>query len=261
MLTIWRIGIVFVVLFAGVAHSKENPNSETTETKKAPDNEQRGSNNNPITVKILPSPDADTKAAKEEHYREEKASEDKWLTRSTVWLAFVTTPLAVFTALLWIATWRLVKGAEDTAKRQLRAYVSVASAEIIDLNAGLIPVAHLRVKNFGQTPAYDLVAIGGIAVGESFDRLPAPTGPSVMSRSSLSIGAISDQYHPAPRPLRPEEMAAILAGTMTLWVYGEFQYRDTFNINHSISYRFQTGGTAGVRGTNLAVCEEGNQET
>ena len=123
MLTIWRIGIVFVVLFAGVAHSKENPNSETTETKKAPDNEQRGSNNNPITVKILPSPDADTKAAKEEHYREEKASEDKWLTRSTVWLAFVTTPLAVFTALLWIATWRLVKGAEDTAKRQLRAYV------------------------------------------------------------------------------------------------------------------------------------------
>jgi hypothetical protein len=165
------------------------------------------------------------------------------------------------TLFLYRATRNLVRGAEDTARRQLRAYVSIDLAGIRDLSAGLTPIANLRVKNFGKTPAYDLAAIGGIAIGKSFGQLPAPTGPTGISRSTLSIGAVSDQFHRAPRPLSPEEIAALAAGTLTLWVYGELQYRDTFNIQHITKYRFQTGGTAGVCGDNLAVCQEGNEET
>ena len=70
----WRIVVLALsVLFAGVAYSKEHPNPETTETKKAPEDEQRGSDKSPFTVKVLPTPDAEAKAAKEEGHRQEKA--------------------------------------------------------------------------------------------------------------------------------------------------------------------------------------------
>jgi len=77
---------------------------------------------------------------------------------------------------------------KDTAERQLRAYVSVDSAEMIDLTAGFTPAALLRVKNSGQTPAYNLTGIDGIAIGESLVKLPPPTGSTAMSKSSLSAG-------------------------------------------------------------------------
>jgi hypothetical protein len=46
---------------------------------------------------------------------------------ATVVLAILTLTLALGTFGLWLATRRLVRGAEDTAERQLRAYVLFAS--------------------------------------------------------------------------------------------------------------------------------------
>jgi hypothetical protein len=147
----------------------------------------------------------------------------------------------------------------DTAERQLRAYVSVDTAQITGINSGDNPVADLVVKNFGQTPAYDLTEMGGIAMGVSFNTIPPPTGSHRMSRASLSAGAVTREFHPGPRPLTPEAIAALLAGTMTLWVYGEIHYRDAFKIERFTKYRFMIGGAVGIHGTNLAICEEGNE--
>lgn len=121
VLTMWRIAVlVLSVLFADAAYSKDHPNPETAETKKTTEGEQRGSDKSPLTVKVLPAPDAEAKATKEEGHRQEKASDDKWIMGSTVWLAFVTTILAGVTAGLWIATYRLASDARDAAKRQAR---------------------------------------------------------------------------------------------------------------------------------------------
>jgi hypothetical protein len=48
-----------------------------------------------------------------------------WTVVFTGWLTIFTLGLAIYTARLWGATRRLVEGAEDTAERQLRAYVFV----------------------------------------------------------------------------------------------------------------------------------------
>lgn len=118
-LSMLRLGVmVLALLVVGTAYSKEEPSTKTAESKKTPDPEQIGGDKNPLTVKILPAPDAEAKAAQEEQYRHEKASEEEWLTNATIWLAIVTTALAGFTALLWWATYKLALDARDTANRQ-----------------------------------------------------------------------------------------------------------------------------------------------
>src|SRR5215207_3972459 len=52
---------------------------------------------------------------------------------------------------LWVATRSLVRGAEDTAARQLRAYVVVEPGAIFEIQ----PI----IVNAGQTPAYEVVVI------------------------------------------------------------------------------------------------------
>jgi hypothetical protein len=67
------------------------------------------------------------------------------------WLVGFTFLLAIFTGLLFWATWRLVKDAKESSKRQMRAYLSVVSVtvegEIRHISA------MIAVKNVGQTPA------------------------------------------------------------------------------------------------------------
>ena len=117
----WRImAIVLVVLFAGVANSSDKPNLKTADPKNNAETEQRGSDKNPVTVKVLPSTDAEAKAAQEEKYRNDKSIQDEKLADATVLLAYVTIVLAGFTALLWLATFNLARDAKRTADRQTR---------------------------------------------------------------------------------------------------------------------------------------------
>jgi hypothetical protein len=85
--------------------------------------------------------------------------EKNWLER------FETDPVATFTGLLffatlalWLSTRDLVNDAKDTAKRQLRAYVSIE--KIFFKKSSASPLAsttdklNIIVKNYGQSPAY-----------------------------------------------------------------------------------------------------------
>jgi hypothetical protein len=92
------------------AHSLQ-PRPQAQQTEKTPESKQYGSDEHPFTIKIAPAPDANEKAAKQEEYKKDKAEEDRRLTNATVWLAGVTTILAIFTGLLWLATYRLSRDA------------------------------------------------------------------------------------------------------------------------------------------------------
>jgi hypothetical protein len=129
------------------------------------------------------------------------------------------------------------------AQKELRAYVSVDRAEITGVSVFSAPVA----------------TMGGIAMGVTFDTLTPPVGSPRMSTSSLPPATPTQQSHEAPALAAPQ-IAALNAGTMTLWVYGEIHYRDAFGSEHFTKYRFQIGGGVGIRDNRLAVCEEGNEE-
>jgi hypothetical protein len=76
---------------------------------------------------------------------------------STLVIAIFTIVLGVATGLLWRATKSLVRGGEDTAKRQLRAYVHVEQINALNMTTGPSPGIQIMTKNFGQTPAREIV--------------------------------------------------------------------------------------------------------
>src|SRR5712671_1328997 len=61
---------------------------------------------------------------------------------------------------------RTVKTMERTAERQLRAYVHVSGAKIVDVGKPDVRTAQVSVRNCGQTPAYNMRFWVGIGVRE-----------------------------------------------------------------------------------------------
>jgi hypothetical protein len=96
----------------------------------------------------------------------------------------------LFLATAWLAwaTWQLVKGADKTAERQLRAYVFVRPLSthfLYDGESCRVTITY-AVKNSGQTPAFQLLQFGEICnlMVPTMTKIvtPPPTGPlSVMS--------------------------------------------------------------------------------
>jgi hypothetical protein len=178
--------------------------------------------------------------------------------------------LSFVTLMLWGATVRLVRGSEKTAQRQLRAYVFVEKAVVthLDDNEGT-PEAIVTIKNFGQTPAYRLVNLTCLALC----RYPAPahieiameqdvvtglTARTDMGPGHFQTAAVSTDLE---RSFTKEEMQGLASGECVFYVYGEVRYEDAFGNQQFTRYRLMTGGPAGVRGGQLATCQEGNEAT
>ena len=198
----------------------------------------------PLTVRI--QPDA------------EKATQDSRLTIATIVLAAATTALFAFTAALWWATRKLVIDAKTTAKRQLRAYVFVRGSNIDNLRVGHIPKAVVRVKNTGQTPAYKLTHVGGIAFGGTFAALPKALPPAYLSSGALGPGGEFEIHSPRPAPLDITQVSELANATKRIFVHGEFQYIDAFDIPRFLKYRLMTVWEGDIDNVQLVSCDEGN---
>jgi hypothetical protein len=229
----------------------------------APAAEERGTDKNPVAVKVLPSPDTEAQAAKQEEYRKEKAKEDRWLTNSTVWLAFVTTALAIFTGFLWRTTYKLVDEGKNTAKRQLRAYVFYRPD--LPISIPVLTEWHttgmkFRVHNNGQTPAYDLRQLTLIGLRErNIGVVLHPIGfEEDGSRFVLNPGMHSEQLMRTTAPLPQVDMDRFRAGTHAIYIWGEARYRDTFGDHQWCRYAFQITGEGTTSG-NLHWCRHGNE--
>ncbi len=157
--------ILFVIaLMLGIAQpqvfASEKQEQKRSESKKAAQAEQRGTENLPFIIKAAEKTDAQAKSEDSERY--DKSRNERWLTYSTMWLAAVTSALALFTFWLWGATRKLVIGSERTAERQLRAYVFVkeVSAQIVpSSDATLVDNWRISIvlENGGNTPTRNLL--------------------------------------------------------------------------------------------------------
>lgn len=150
--------IVLSLFFLGFPYSQtsaENKNDQTPKTYKQTNTYQRGTDKSPLFVKVVPPDLAEQQSAQEENDKTEHRIYERWTARATVALAIVTALLAFFTFRLWTATGRLVKDAEVTAKRQLRAYVAFDN---FSRNQDSMQRFYLRiyVKNYGNTPCHDM---------------------------------------------------------------------------------------------------------
>lgn len=156
----------------------------------------------------------------------------------TLLLVVATSWLAAVTHRLWSSTAALVKGAEDTAERELRAYLWMRAIELHDLAPGTLPSVTCQLGNSGKTPAYDTEVLASCLVYA----YPLPPNTPFPSVGSTAVGT-SMVVFPGDEPfsvtaafstklpgLNEEQVRAILKGdTMRLYVFGLAKYRDAFD--------------------------------
>jgi hypothetical protein len=224
--------------------------------------DQRGTEQAPLVVKTLPSEHAHTKTDEERTHEQDKATDDRILTISTAALAFITLVLAFYTGKLWNATVVLGKDAketserqaremrdsleitkksvdaaertakimEDTAERELRAYVCVESSTGADSREDPSwPTFIINLKNFGKTPAFDVVTWMGVSVQDyPATKFPSPPDEEPRCRNMLGPECKTNVVGSFRRKCTPEEVAAIIGGTKAIYILGRITYRDAF---------------------------------
>lgn len=174
--------------------------------------------------------------------------------------AAATALLTLITAgLVWVGAMQI-----STSRAQLRAYVAVSEAHLENIGVGRVPFAVLTVKNFGQTPAYEMTNWARIG----FDVYPLTDGPPQASKGdSLPSRMLAPQGEMIVRPkfkgqppLNPVTLDALQNGSHAIYVDGEINYVDAFGRNFRTTYLLFGGGPIGFSGE-LAAYRTGNDAT
>ncbi|MEQ1523033.1 MAG: hypothetical protein ABL936_17335 [Aestuariivirga sp.] len=159
------------------------------------------------------------------------------------------------------ATLTLIKQEQDNAQRQLRAYVGVDTISLpngLDRNLVVDPkmvgiqtnnLLRVMLKNFGQTPATNVVIFGYWINTEYATRLPIETLQSIgadvvdvrgtrnmVSRFILQNGKTNQVDIPI---WNPAPWAGARDNTSNLYVVGRIYYRDAFDNPWRTHFCFQ----------------------
>jgi len=173
-------------------------------------------------------------------------------------IAAFTVLLVVVTGTLWLATEKLVKGAEDTAERQLRAYVLIDEARIENALIGKMPTAKITLKNFGQTPAYDTIQWATMGIDHYPPTLTFPVHDGQdRARANLGPGGKFLLYPELGAILTAEQFDALNRKEAALYVIGWVKYRDAFKIPRTTEFVLFSGGPIGMHGT-MTPYDKGN---
>jgi hypothetical protein len=172
-------------------------------------------------------------------------------------IALFTIILGIATWLLWCATKKLVEGADKTAERQLRAYVTITNAEASFDGAGDL-TATIRITNCGQTPAYNVSVSRDIRMLDWQN----PQFPPIASARTSRFTLAKDQ---------PMEIAVVLSGVSgvsdmrgdrfdaekSIYIFGDITYHDIFKerLRHTPFRLICIGRESG---TIISPTEEGN---
>jgi hypothetical protein len=297
------IALAFLAAFASDSWGQsKQPSAQSKQPAQPPAADQRGTDQVPLTVKILPAQDTKEKADKEERERQEKAVIDEKLAFETQRIADYTDRLALFTIFIFcvavsqagLFVWQLLymrKGMEeaaiaakaakesaetakiqagvardtlqtmqDTAERQLRAYVGVSQFSISKVETGA-PEAVVHIKNFGQTPAYNMQTWIHMWITRHPLRIILPVAPESLLKSTAILHPGCEVVHFMPKEpaVKPEHIASLGTPEGTIYVYGEITYRDAFKNPRTTKFRLIYGGREPNRPGLLKHDSDGNE--
>ena len=157
-------------------------------------------------------------------------------------MALVLATLIV-TVLANKAAFKMIRVTEDTARRQLRAYVVIDKVEIRSFEVGKPLDIHISMKNCGQTPASDYrgwytIDITPYILSGEYDGISYET----WSRYPLGPGMPASAYPESPIIVTQHFFDMITKGTEILRVWGRDEYTDIFGKSHFLEYRYTHRG-------------------
>jgi len=196
------------------------------------------------------------------------------LTDRQIWITGVEALLLVasvaFTAWAALAASRAARAAErsvsiadDTAKRQLRAYVHIRDARVLNFGNNEPIKISASVHNFGNTPAYSAEISTSFCTGsdpQSGDHFVSAREPDKRNRATIPPGSSTIMTIEFPKTLDASEIDNLRNGKLAIWFFGEVRYRDAFDEVRLSRYRVKYGGDTGCAPSGLMTTEpDGNE--
>jgi len=170
------------------------------------------------------------------------------LAKYTKWLVVVGA--VQFIALIGqgVVFFLTLRSMSDTAQRQLRAYIGVSESGL-KLQPENIPEGQVYIKNFGQTPAYNVRQWIAIALlpHPLPTNLPEPPEGFLTSTSLIPSGGHHINVVPVKQPIPADILALLATPELALYVYGRVVYEDIFGKERHTQYRLIYGGREGIR--------------
>lgn len=152
--------------------------------------------------------------------------------------------------------------ASRNAEKQLRAYVNVSSGRIS--YSGNVPTVHLAVKNFGQTPARQVVSWCDSGVGDlnlQFETTLEQTTNTQKSEYGVIGPTASITIQAMVTPLSPGAVSNMQEGKKAFYFWGEVRYIDVFDQRQTTKFRTVIMGREWLTNTDLGICHQGNDAT
>jgi hypothetical protein len=170
-----------------------------------------------------------------------------------------TVAIALFTLTLWIATRDLVRDAEDTKERQLRAYVyaDTAADRVIHIKVGVNTSVAFNIKNCGQTPARNVRVRGKVAFYELPQHKTTPELVPYDSKTIIHPGTHIELQMTATDETTAADVAGMRSGTRKLYIVGVIDYKDVFGSPQWTSFKLVAADSGG----RVTYCEDGNDAT
>ncbi len=170
----------------------------------------------------------------------------------TAALFLATIALWLSTRKLWLAGEKQLAHSEDTARRQLRAYLDFDGVKwrrrpTHDEPGQVATGIFSRIKNYGQTPANDLVVEVRYFIQDTTGVLHAVTadgtdGPVIYRLGSIAPSDHTDRNSNFPMP---EIMWEALASNNIAFISDiKVSYKDTFDKPHILECQFRSQGTS-----------------
>jgi hypothetical protein len=147
---------------------------------------------------------------------------------------------------------------EIASERQLRAYVNLEAATC-HLDKDLRLALSVRIKNYGQTPAYSITPSAWIGVAGSIEEWSASAFPNVaVPMGVLPPGGVA--ITGAHGVLTPENVNRLARQVFDVFAEGEVAFDDAFGKRRTMKYRLKAGGRLSPGGTPVAMeaCRDGN---
>ena len=286
--------LAFAMVSASYAQS-DSYKAQGKSTKQTAKSDQRGTEEHPLVIKGFPATKGKQETEEETKQRAEQSVTIRGIRESIGGLERESERTTILTLLLFIAAacqiglfwWQLRliastvsdtrKSAEaaeriatatmasvgqmrDTAQRQLRAYLCIAGGQM-RFPSPDAPEAEVMIKNFGQTPAYNVRQWIHMWITDHPLRaaLPEPPQDFKMSVDVLGPGSYSTMLMPKQPPVPAASIPLLGTSEGTIFIYGEVRYRDVFGKDRFTKYRLIYGGQAGVHDGRLKPDSEGNE--
>jgi len=251
------VSLIIFLLFATIifvnAESPNQPTKESIKSKQVPKNEQRGSDQFPMVVKVIPPTINAEEADTDRQERKEKQESDWWLVKLTAVLALIGTIQVIVFGWQARRLRQSVKATEIAAKAAKDSANNIPTTERAYVFATiekpkLHPVynkdmghegcycfaTRILFMNHGKTPAviteiHGVISLETAEVSNNLFNLDIPKGIIVGSNKSKRI--------PITLPISGEEERQKVAMRIKpLYCCGRIEYEDIFHKSHTTGF-------------------------